>query len=208
MLHNIVSNIQQILILLYNFPIQLYKLSGFYIMKRDGILMNFFAQDLLAHLFQVDTVQGQHANEKTSDWNNFNTDTKFLSSVPTYILNIFIDCVIYITFYWFRRRRQSPKNMGNLRTRFLRKVSKREECLTRISRINVAKTVGIGCYKMIWSKPYAVRQHSPHSLHETASIHEVASNFGKSQSFGSLNPWDRTHFVRQPQYLIVPKSMN
>ena len=105
-IYNIVSNIQQILILLYNFPIQLYKLSGFYIMKRDGILMNFFAQDLLAHLFQVDTVQGQHANEKTSDWNNFNTDTNFWAACQSpYILDTFIDCVIYITFYWFSRGR-------------------------------------------------------------------------------------------------------
>ena len=42
---------------------------------------------------------------------------------------------------------QSPKNMGNLGTRFLRKVSKSEEGLTRISHINVAKKGGKGYYK-------------------------------------------------------------
>ena len=40
------------------------------------------------------------------------------------------------------RYKQSPKNVGNLGTGFLRKVSKSEEGLTRISRINVAKTDG------------------------------------------------------------------
>ena len=44
---------------------------------------------------------------------------------------------------------QSPKNMGNLGTRFLRKVPKSEEGLTRISRINVAKTGGKGYYKRL-----------------------------------------------------------
>ena len=44
---------------------------------------------------------------------------------------------------------QSPKNMGNLGTRFLRKVSKSEEGLTRISRINVTKTGGKGYYKRL-----------------------------------------------------------
>ena len=33
----------------------------------------------------------------------------------------------------------SPKNVGNLGTGFLRKVTKSEEGLTRISRINVSK---------------------------------------------------------------------
>ena len=44
---------------------------------------------------------------------------------------------------------QSPKNMGNLGTRFLRKVSKSEEGLTRISRINVAKIGGKGYHKTL-----------------------------------------------------------
>ena len=44
---------------------------------------------------------------------------------------------------------QSPKNMGNLGTRFLRKVSKSEEGLTRISRINVGKTGGKGYQKRL-----------------------------------------------------------
>ena len=39
----------------------------------------------------------------------------------------------------FGSKRQSPKNMGNLGTGFLRKVSKSEEGLRRLSRINVAK---------------------------------------------------------------------
>ena len=34
---------------------------------------------------------------------------------------------------------QSPKNVGNLGTGFLRKVSKSEEGSTRISHINIAK---------------------------------------------------------------------
>ena len=39
---------------------------------------------------------------------------------------------------------QSPKNVGNLGTGFLRKVSKSEEGLRRLSRINVTKTDGKG----------------------------------------------------------------
>ena len=39
---------------------------------------------------------------------------------------------------------QSPKNVGNLGTGFLRKVSKGEEGLTRSSCLNVAKTDGKG----------------------------------------------------------------
>ena len=45
---------------------------------------------------------------------------------------------------------QSPKNMGNLGTGFLRKVCKSEEGLTRISRINVLKTGGKGYQKRHW----------------------------------------------------------
>ena len=41
---------------------------------------------------------------------------------------------------------QSPKNMGNLGTGFLRMVSKSEEGLTRILHINVTKTGGKGDY--------------------------------------------------------------
>ena len=55
--------------------------------------------------------------------------------------------IFYSIEQWFvitEKYFQSPKNMGNLGTRFLRKVSKSEEGLTRISRINVAKTGGKG----------------------------------------------------------------
>ena len=44
---------------------------------------------------------------------------------------------------------QSPKNMGNLGTRFLRKVFKSEDGLTSISCIYVAKTGGKGYHKRL-----------------------------------------------------------
>ena len=64
--------------------------------------------------------------------------------------------------------------MGNLGTRFLRKIPKSEEGLTRISYINVAKTGGKDYYKRLLYSLYEQR-----CLEKILSSYEATSTFMK-----------------------------